>query len=50
MIQKLACWIGVAGILCTAAAQGQIFFAGTQEVGLGGMVDFDSTDGTRATH
>ncbi|MDD2237438.1 MAG: hypothetical protein PHP44_11040 [Kiritimatiellae bacterium] len=48
MSWKRACWIGFAGLFFTAAAQGQIFFAGTQEVGLGGMVDFESTDGTRA--
>lgn len=38
----------IAGLLFAVTAHGQIFFAGTQEVGLGGMIDFASTDGTRA--
>ena len=44
----LVCWMCAVLLGVTGAAHGQIFFAGTQEVGLGGMVDFDSTDGTRA--
>ncbi len=35
--------------LLSVTAHAQMFMAGTQEVGLGGMVDFESTDGTRAT-